>query len=63
MERTEPKPVFNAEFIERRFAEHRRWQHAALHQLIEEVIEEIQTLPTRKPKSGYLFDELEARAS
>lgn len=47
---------FNAEFIEQRMAEHRRWQHAVEYELIEEIIDEVQQLPMRKPKSGRLFD-------
>ena len=47
---------FDAAFIERRMEQHRRWQHAAEHALIEEIIEEVQQLPRRKPKSGRLFE-------
>jgi hypothetical protein len=47
---------FNAEFIERRMTEHRRWQHEAEHCLVEEMIEEIQALPKRQPRTGRLFD-------
>lgn len=48
---------WNQEFIERRMEEHRRWQNRETHRLLEEAIEDIQNLPMRKPKSGYLFDE------
>jgi hypothetical protein len=47
---------FNAQFIEQRMAEHRRWQHAVEYELIEEIIDEVQQLPMRKPKSGRLFE-------
>lgn len=47
---------FDAEFLERRLAEHRRWQHAVEYALIEEIIDEVHELPTRRPKSGRLFD-------
>jgi hypothetical protein len=47
---------FNAEFIEQRMAEHRRLQHRAEHYLIGEIIEEVQELPKRKPRTGRLFD-------
>lgn len=47
---------FNAEFIERRMEEHQRWQHAVEYELIEEIIDEVQQLPMRKPKSGRLFE-------
>lgn len=47
---------FNAAFIERRMAEHQRWQHEVEYALIEEIIDEVQALPKRKPKSGRLFE-------
>jgi len=48
---------FNAEFIERRMAEHKRQMHALECRLIEEAIDEVQQLPPRAPKrSGYLFE-------
>lgn len=46
---------FTWDFIEQRMAEHRRWQHAVEYELIEEIIDEVQQLPMRKPKSGRLF--------
>jgi hypothetical protein len=49
---------FDAEFLERRLAAHRRWQHEVEYALIEEVIDEVQALPARKPKTGRLFDEI-----
>ena len=48
---------FNAEFINRRMEEHRRWQHAALHELLTEVIDEVHALPPRKPRTGLLFED------
>ena len=47
---------FTAEFLERRMAEHQRWQHAVEYLLIEEIIEEVQALPKRQPKTGRLFE-------
>jgi len=50
---------FNQEFIERRMAEHKRWQHDAERQMIAEIIDEVQELPRRNPRasgSGYLFE-------
>ena len=47
---------WNDEFVERRMAQHRRWQHAVESEAIREIIDEVQTLPIRKPKSGQLFE-------
>lgn len=47
---------FTAEFLERRMAEHQRWQHAVEYALIEEIVDEVQALPRRQPKSGRLFE-------
>lgn len=47
---------FNAAFIERRMAEHQRWQHEVEYALIEEIIDEVQALPKRRPKTGRLFE-------
>jgi hypothetical protein len=47
---------FTAEFLERRMAEHRRWQHEVEYALIEEIIDEVQALPKRRPKTGRLFE-------
>ena len=49
---------WSAEFVEQRMAEHKRWQHEVEYALIEEIIDEVQALPTRKPKTGRLFLEL-----
>ncbi|HEX4284661.1 MAG TPA: hypothetical protein VHZ28_06180 [Terracidiphilus sp.] len=51
---------FDAEFIERRMEEHRRWQQQLLHALMEEVIDEVQELPKRKPRTARLFEALPA---
>jgi len=56
MEPTRTYGTWSAEFLERRTEEHRRWLHAIEHELIEEIIDEIQALPKRKPKSANLFD-------
>jgi hypothetical protein len=54
MERIE---YWSAEFIERRMAEHKLWQHAVECSAIEEIISEVQALPPRAPKrSGWLFE-------
>lgn len=58
MAQTEAKPRFDAAFIERRMAEHKRWQHEAEYAMIEEILDEVQALPKRKPKTGRLFVEL-----
>jgi hypothetical protein len=47
---------FNQAFIEQRMAEHKLWQHAAEYALIEEIIDEVQELPKRRPRSGRLFE-------
>jgi hypothetical protein len=58
------KVEFNAEFLERRMAEHKRQMHALENQLIEEIIDGVQALPARAPKrSGYLFEPLTMAAS
>jgi hypothetical protein len=49
---------FNEDFVEKRMAEHRRWQHEAEYALIEEIIDEVQALPRRKPKTARLFEVL-----
>ena len=49
---------FNEAFIEARMKQHQRWQHETEYALIEEIIDEVQALPKRKPKSGRLFDVL-----
>lgn len=46
------------EFVERRMAEHRRWQHDVEYALIEEILDEVQNLPPRRNKTGRLFLEL-----
>lgn len=47
---------FTPEFLAARMADHQRWQHAVEYELIEEIIDEVQQLPIRKPKSGRLFE-------
>ncbi|HXM64459.1 MAG TPA: hypothetical protein VN950_26600 [Terriglobales bacterium] len=49
---------FNSEFVEARMEQHRRWQHETEYALIEEVIDEVQALPKRQPKSARLFEVL-----
>lgn len=48
--------VWSPEFLERRMEEHRRWQHHTEKKLIEEVIDEVQSLPKRQPRSGMLLE-------
>jgi len=47
---------WSREFLERRMEAHRRWQHATEHELIEQIIDEVQSLPKRKPRSGMLIE-------
>ncbi|HZW97198.1 MAG TPA: hypothetical protein VFF64_29915 [Candidatus Eremiobacteraceae bacterium] len=49
---------WSMEFVERRMEAHRRWQHEVEYALIEEIIDEVQALPKRQPKTGRLFLEL-----
>ena len=49
---------FDAAFIEQRMAEHRRWQHEVEYAMIEEILDEVQNLPPRRPKTARLFLEL-----
>jgi hypothetical protein len=51
----EKTQAFTATFIERRMAEHKFWQHEAEYALIEEIIDEVQELPRRKPRTRRLF--------
>lgn len=46
---------FDGAFIERRMAEHKRFQHDLEAQWVNEIIDEVQALPKRKPRSGDLF--------
>ena len=48
--------TFSHEFIARRTAEHRRWQHDLEAQWSHEIIDEVQCLPKRRPRSGDLFE-------
>jgi hypothetical protein len=47
---------FNAEFVERRMAEHKRQQHEAEYILTQEIIQEIQAMPRRKPKTRPMLE-------
>jgi hypothetical protein len=47
---------WSAEFLEQRMAEHKLWQHKVEYALMEEIIDEVQSLPVRAPKAGRLFD-------
>lgn len=49
---------FDEAYLEKLMADHRRWQHEVEYALIEEIIEEVQTLPKRPPKTARLFLEL-----
>lgn len=45
-----------AAHLEARMEEHRRWQHHTEKKLIEEIIDEVQTLPKRQSRSGMLLE-------
>jgi hypothetical protein len=45
-----------AEYLTRRMEQHQRWQHETEKRLIEEVIDEVQSLPKRQPRSGMLLE-------
>jgi hypothetical protein len=45
-----------AAHLELRMEEHRRWQHEVEYALMEEIIDEVQALPLRRPKTGRLFE-------
>ena len=47
---------WSAEFLEARMAEHQRWQHEVEYALMEEIIDEVQALPLRRPKTARLFE-------
>lgn len=49
-------PTKFSEFLEARMEEHRRQMHAIEREEIAAIIDEVQELPKRKPKSGRLFD-------
>jgi hypothetical protein len=38
--------------------QHRRWRHEVEYAMLEEILDEVQNLPARRPKSGRLFLEL-----
>ena len=46
---------FTAEFLETRMAAHRRLIHDLEDEYVNEIIDEVQELPKRKPKMGRLF--------
>ena len=50
--------TWSAEFLEARLEQHRRWQHEVEYAMLEEILDEVQGLPPRKPKTGRLFLEL-----
>jgi len=56
MEPTRVYGKWSQEFLERRMEEHRRSMHATEKRLIEEIIDEVQALPKRQPRSGMLLD-------
>jgi hypothetical protein len=49
------KRKFDAAFIEEFMAQHKRFQHDLEAQYVNEIIDEVQALPKRKPRSGELF--------
>lgn len=56
MEPTRVYGKWSAEFLERRMEEHRRRQHHTEKRLIEEIIDEVQTLPKRGSRHGMLLE-------
>lgn len=46
------EPKFTTEFLEERMRRHHLWLHQEEHKLIEEIIEEVQMLPRRKPRGA-----------
>lgn len=48
--------TWSQEFLERRMEEHRLCMHHTEKKLIEEIIDEIQALPKRQPRSGMLLE-------
>jgi hypothetical protein len=56
MEPTRVYGIWSAEFLNRRMEEHRRFQHATEKRLIEEIIDEVQTLPKRQSRCGMLLE-------
>jgi hypothetical protein len=46
---------FTVQFLEERMAQHRRLQHDLEAQYTHEIIDEVQSLPKRKPRTGDLF--------
>lgn len=49
---------YSWEFLERRMAAHQEWQHEVEYAMLEEILDEVQDLPPRKPKTARLFLEL-----
>lgn len=45
-----------AKFLDERMEQHRRHQHHTEKKLIEEIIDEVQALPKRQPRSGMLLE-------
>ena len=46
---------WNDEFVERRMAAHQRWRHEVEYAMLEEILDEVQNLPPRRPKTARLF--------
>jgi hypothetical protein len=54
-----PIKYWSAEYVEERMAEHKRLMHHIENSVMEEIIDEVQSLPARAPrKSGRLFEVL-----
>jgi hypothetical protein len=51
---------FSAATLEEGMRQHKLWQHEAEHALMEEIIEEVQELPKRRPRTARLFEVLPA---
>jgi hypothetical protein len=58
-----PIKYWSAEYVEERMAEHKRLMHHIENSLMEEIIDEVQSLPARAPRmSGRLFEALPTSA-
>ena len=53
--------TFSHEFIARRMAEHRRWQHDLEAQWTHEIIDEVQCLPKRQVHLSYIAPDVVQR--
>jgi hypothetical protein len=53
-----PIEYWSSEWLDKKLEAHRAWRHAVEHEEIEAIIDEVQALPARAPRtSGRLFEE------